>query len=627
MTDIRVSSQAASALYLSDAAPDVQVARQSVTILYSHNVPFNSVVVSDQALSVLYSCVTSNVEISNQSLLVLYLDNTSVSNDVRVSDQSLTVLYLYDITNTVEVSGQNVTALYLSDALPDFQVSGQSLTVLYSYQPENVGKLLNSPWCVLIEVVANVEGVETTHYLSDKGYVAGTFGIRKNIAYLPGIAGGVSLTEELSLDGSGGGMTYGDIEIFNVYGERDDWLNYIWDNREIKIYFGKLIWSRADFRLVFNGVVAGLQSKNRTTLNLMIRDKLQRLNCAMTTVTLGGDSDNKDALLPLTFGEVCNASPLLIDPALHVYQVHQGQIEGIIEARDNGYSIEISISRTLSAGTFSLVAAPAGTITASVQGYKSGTYYNDIANLIKIIVLNYGKVSTRFTEDDLNLDNLSDFASIHVQPVGIYLKDRINVIDVIQQLAASVGAQVIINRSGKLEILQILLPATGSPTIITPNDIVDGSLHIVNRIPVKANAKIGFCKNWTVQQQVATGVLESHAALFAKEWITVTATDSSTETLYKLDDEPIERDTLLLDRPEALAEAQREVDLYKIQRTIYGFEGFGGVDAIVDCLSLHLGDTITIINPRYGLSEGKSGIITKLTPDWINLRCGVEVLI
>ena len=72
--------------------------------------------------------------------------------------------------------------------------------------------------CILVEVVASISGIETTLYLSTKGYVTGAADSPANTVYMPAISGGVQVTEELSLDGSAA-MAYGDIELYNVAGE------------------------------------------------------------------------------------------------------------------------------------------------------------------------------------------------------------------------------------------------------------------------------------------------------------------------------------------------------------------------------------------------------------------------
>jgi hypothetical protein len=472
--------------------------------------------------------------------------------------------------------------------------------------------------CVLVEVDAFVSGIETTFYLSTRGYTTGTIDTPADTNYLPVIAGGVQLTEELSLEGAGG-LSYGDIEIYNLSGERDGWLDYIWVNRPIRVYLGDLRRAREDYQLIFDGIVDDLDSKSRDRLNIKIRDKLQRLNTPVSDAKLGGATANADLLIPIALGEVSNVTPLLTDPTLHEYQWHNGPAESAIEVRDNG--VPVSATHSLSTGKFTLSASPAGTITFSGQGDKPSAYSNTISSLVQRIATGYGKAATRFDAGDLDAGNLAAFDAANPQPVGVYLSSRENCINVIQQLATSVGAQAVMSRSGKLRLLQIALPPAGTPTAITAADMVENSLHIARRIDVKASVKLGYNKNWTIQTDLQTGIPEAHKDLFANEWLTVTELDAAVAAVYKLDAEPVQRDTLLLATTDAEAEAQRELDLYSVPRTVYGFEGFSQL------LALELGSPVTLIHPRFGLAAGKTGMVTKLSPDWINARVNVEVLI
>ena len=189
--------------------------------------------------------------------------------------------------------------------------------------------------CVLVEATVNVGGSEVVRYMSDKGYVTSPTDTPSNTNYRAIIVGGVKLTESLSID-SNPTLTWGNIEIANINGEFDSWLSDIWNNRQVSVYFGDMKWARSDFRLVFKGMASTISSQRRDRLNIILADSLQRLNTPMTDTRLGGTTSNKDKLLPLTFGECHNVSPLLVDPVLHDYQVHQGAIESIIEVRDNG---------------------------------------------------------------------------------------------------------------------------------------------------------------------------------------------------------------------------------------------------------------------------------------------------
>lgn len=472
--------------------------------------------------------------------------------------------------------------------------------------------------CVLVEATARVAGVETVRYLSSANYVTGAADTPANTAYLAVISGGVTITEKLSIDGSAS-LSFGDIEIGNN-GERDGWLDDIWSNRTVNVHCGDVRWPRADFRLVFAGALAGISSRERSTLNLDLRDKLQRLNTPLSDAKLGSATDNKDRLKPLLFGECHNIEPLLINPATLQYQVHDGAIESIIEVRDNG--VPVGHTANLAAGTFTLLAQPVGTITCSVQGDKFGAVYrNTISALVQRIVTGYGKATDRFIAGDLDAANLAAFESAHTQPVGLYLPDRTNVLEACAQLAASVGAQLVMSRAGLLRLLKIALPAAGTPTAVGPAQMAERSLHIADRPELLPSVKLGYCRNWTVQGTLQTGIPEAHKALFAQEWLTTTASDSTVATNYKLSVEPGQSDTLLLTDANAASEAARRLALWSTQREVMGYTG-------TPALMLEsLGGAQTLTHSRFGLAAGVTGQIVGITQDWLGARVTLEVLV
>lgn len=472
----------------------------------------------------------------------------------------------------------------------------------------------------LVEVTARIAGVETLLRLSNRNYITAAGDSPASTAYTACVAGGVSFSEELSLDGSPS-ISYGDIEIHNASGERDAWLDYVWANRAAQIYIGDPRWPRADFRKVFDGIVGDIAMRSGKVLNLKLLDKLQRLNVPLSEATLGGATGNKDRLLPITFGECHNVEPLLTNPATLVYQYHAGAAEGLIEVRDNGARIT-SYTSSLAAGTFTLTASPVGQITASVQGAKpAGTYANTISALVQYICQNYGPTTTRFTGADLDAAQLATFAAANTQPVGLYCGERVNVLAVCQQLAASVGAQVVCTTTGLLRLIPLTLPASGTPVAVTAADMEAGSLTVSSRPPVKATAKIGYCKNWTVQTSgLAGGLPASSAASFGTEYLTVTSSDATTAATYKLDAQPVQQDTLLLTEATATTEAQRRRDLWKTPRAIYTAR------YLAPLLLTELGDAITLTHPRFGLAAGKTGIVTSISRDWLRGRIEIGVL-
>ena len=468
---------------------------------------------------------------------------------------------------------------------------------------------------ILVEAVANVASVETTRYLSSKAYFDGV--AARN--YDPCIRGSsVKLVERLSLDGNSS-MSFGDIEIENLDGSRDSWLNDVWSNRSVKIFIGDVRWARADFRTIFDGIAEGMDTSARDVLNIKLRDKMQRLNTPVSETKLGGTTKNKDELIPLTFGEVHNVTPLLADPATLQYQVHNGAIESIIEVRDNG--VPVSFTPTVATGKFTLLAAPYGQITASVQGDKPVTWDKTVKKVIERIVKDFGHATNRFTASDLDSTNLTAFDTANPQSIGIYIRDRENVIEVCNALARSVGAQIVMSRQGQLQLIKIAVPPSGTPIGIGTDDIIQGTLQITELLPVQAAQKVGYCKNWTVQDKLETGIPADHKELFAQDWLTFTTSDSSVKTLYKIDAEPEQVDTLLLTEADAITEATRLLNLYKVQRKTLSFEGTPRL------VELELGDPVTITHPRFGLSGGVTGMVIGLSIDWSSFKVSVEVLV
>ena len=465
--------------------------------------------------------------------------------------------------------------------------------------------------CVLVEAVARVGGVETTRYMSDMGYVTAPTDTPANRAYESVIIGGCEITEEIDISGRAS-LTVGDIEIDNTEGDRDDWLDDVWKNRAVSMYFGDMRWPRADFRKVFYGIAVDLTSRARGVLNLQIRDKLELLNTAVTSTRLGGASANAERLLPLTFGEVHNILPLLIDKATLKYQYHQGASERCIEVRDNG--VVVSKTDQLASGTFTLSASPAGTITTSVQGDKPSVYYNTVAKLVERVVTGYG--TNPFVGGDIDSANFTAFDAANTQPIGTHLKERENVIDVIHQMSGSVGAVPAMNALGLLQLIKIALPAAGTSTEVTEDNIVAKSFQLDSRVPVKAACKIAYCKNWTVQENLQTGIPPEHASLYGQEWLYVTSSDSAVATIYKLTQAPEPEETLLLTQSTASAEALRRRDLWKVQRSIYRYDG------LPELMLEPLGGPQTLSHTRYGLSAGADAQILSVTRKW--LTCGVS---
>jgi len=477
--------------------------------------------------------------------------------------------------------------------------------------------------CVLIEAAVRVNGVETTVYMATRSYTTAPTDVPANTAYLPIATVGALFTERLSLEGDGA-LSAGSLEIDNTAGVRDTWAGagYVWKNREIKAYIGDIRWPRADFRMIFNGIVADIAPSGRSKLALKLRDKLQRLNTAITEVKLGGETEQKDSLLPFAIGQVSNITPLPINPATLTYGYHCASAEGVIanEARDNG--APVAMTSNPAAGAVTLESAPAGAVTLSIKGDNGAGYCDTSATMCRRLATGYGKAADRFTDADLDLANIAAFDATHPQPMGLYSIDRLNVLTACQMLLGSIGAQLVMSRLGLMRLIQVALPGTGTPFVIRPEHMLDGTLAPAGRTDVVGAVKLGFAKNWTVQDAGTLADLpEVHKALFTEEWLTTTKTDAATLATYRLNAEPVQVDTMLLTRADADVEAQRRLDLWKVPRTTYEFDG------VPELLQLELGQAVTVFSPRFGMDAGVSGIVISLAPDWNTGRVKVGFLV
>jgi len=478
--------------------------------------------------------------------------------------------------------------------------------------------------CVLIEVAVQIGGVESVVYLATKPFTSGAADTPANTMYLPIATVGTLFTEQLSLEGDGA-LSAGELEIDNTGGERDAWTGtgYVFMNRSMKARLGDIRWTLTDLppiSRIFDGISADIAPRGRNKFGLKLRDKLQRLNTAISEAKMGGAGENQDALLPIALGQVFNVTPLLIVPATLKYQVHAGPIDSIIEVRDNG--APVAFTADLATGTFTLAAEPAGAVTASLRGDKSPVYAETAAQLVKRLVTGYGKVTDRFIDDDIDLASFAAFDAAHPQGMGLYATDRMNVLTACQMLVGSLGGQLVMSRLGKLRIVQLALPGTGTPFVIRPEHMVDGTLSPTGRTAAVGAVKLGFCKNWTVQEAgTLAGIPDRHKDLFSNEWRTTTKSDAATLAKFKLNAEPVQQDTLLLTRAEADAEAQRRLDLWKVPRTTYEFDG------LPELLQLELGQAVTVYSPRFGMSAGAAGIVISLAPDWTTGRVKVGFLV
>ena len=327
-------------------------------------------------------------------------------------------------------------------------------------------------------------------------------------------------------------------------------------------------------------------------------------------------------------------------------EVKVSSAELVIEIRDNGVPIYTDASVYTLAGVprpqgaiidydtgkFKLTKPPSGTVTASIQGAKrsinlstgnlvEGTYVNNIANIIALIVTQYGLASVRLSGSDIDLANFSAFAANNTQPIGIAISDRTNTLQACKFIADSADASLFMNRTGLLQILQLGIPTVDAKVNITDNDILHHSLQVSSKTNVIAATKVAYCKNYTPQTTLASTLPANHNRIFQEPWLSNTVIDSTVQSDYKLDSTPMQLETALIRGIDSAELAQSINDYWKVPKIVYSFTGTSKL------LSLKLGQAVNITHNRFGLTSGKDGQVISLSPNWVAGTISVEVII
>lgn len=474
----------------------------------------------------------------------------------------------------------------------------------------------NKVRAVLIEAKAYSGGVEVTRYLSNVPFISRPSDTPANVAYedaLKSVPAFQSRLNEIFM-----GFTvpaWGDAEIINESGVRDSWLDDAWDGRGLKMLIGDPSWPRNDFRTILDGVCADIYAKDRTALALKLRDKSWMLNVPAQATLMGGTTANKDQPQPICCGQCYNVEPVLEDAAAHRYRVADGAIEDITDVRDNG--LTVAYTKDLANGRFTLNAAPAGRIAADVKGAKpGGVYHVKCADIVQYLVTTH----TQLTAADIDAASFAAFNVTCPQTLGVYIRQRENLIPVVDALVSSIGGFWTFSRQGLLQLGRLEEPS-GTPVIeLTEDDVSENGIQLTRRdIPVDT-VRLGYRHNSTVQRDgLAGAVSESSRADFGAEYLVAAATNAGIVATHKLALKPDLIGTLIVEAADAGTEVTRRAALYgEIRKTF-----------LVNCymlpLRLNLGQVIKLTHSRFGFAGGQLAVVVGIAEKVTGNRAQVEL--
>lgn len=285
----------------------------------------------------------------------------------------------------------------------------------------------------------------------------------------------------------------------------------------------------------------------------------------------------------------------------------------------------------LSNGRFTLFSQPDGLVTCDCIGatwtdaFYSGSY-KTLALMVKVIRDYGGVISTEVQYDD---------TAVPTHNAGYYTTETVNILDCLDQLAASEKIFYNVNREGKFSFGLLRPPVqdagpTGDDatlTFIGQYDRENNTLQRENFLQVRYATIYNYRRNWTVQDASSLSPLvpESARLSFSTEYRTVRIEDSGIPTVFAGAIEAQEY-SLIYEDADASTVATDLNDAFKEKHGVYSFTAFS------KAFSYNLGDEIRLYSPRMNLQgitpgNGAAALVVETEDDYSTGRCNVKVLI
>jgi hypothetical protein len=522
----------------------------------------------------------------------------------------------------------------LLSALRGTEVDVVYLVDLYPYQPGDpeFGAGLEGIGVGPIGAFAeDSEQIEDTAgwYLSDRGWVSGAdddpahqyFEARARVPIVIDRVIPVAPEQERRLQ-----VQYGAIDLDGADGFFDTLVaNSAIDGRRVRVRIKEYDAPLSSAVTIFDG--SGVSwSGDDATLRLNVRDNGYLLEVRLQPNTYGGTggADGNEVVAgvvkPLCYGRPLNITPVLIDPANRVYQIHDGAIQAVDNVYDRAaalafdadyadYATLIAASipsgeygTCLALGMFRLGAPPAGLVTCDPQGgFNGDDVYIDTSGAIALHLI---RVFGDLAESKLRASAFSSIDSSAPYEVGWYWPDPTTVAAALNDIFAGLGAWWGPQRDGRITVGRIDEPSPRSSTdTLTTVELLD--LQPVEPppgiFPPSWRRRVAYEWNWTVQrgEDIASSVDDERRQWLAQPFRFAENVDTSVRARNLLATDPPVLPARFNSRTAAQNEADRLQPVFGTPRSMFvgRLKTIGHLD--------ELGTTKRIVWPRHGLQTGK----------------------
>lgn len=474
-------------------------------------------------------------------------------------------------------------------------------------------------YIVILKPYDTVAAAIETVYLSDRGYVSEPTESPANTYFDPRVISALNFQRSMFTTGKLGGQSFpsfGEIVLANADGGLDDFATYAWDDREVEVKVGEKGANLSQHFTIFKGQSKSVDFDD-LIVRVIIRDGQDKFTRTFPPNTYAGTGGNEGSAImeglpkPICLGQVFNITPVLVDEANDVYQVHDGPIESIVAVYEDGQE-NASFTADLANGRFTLTGGGGGgggggsqgNITADVKGAKPGGSYKETAgDIMRFVATEYGGLTD---PGDLDTASFTALNTANSATVGCYYSKRAEILSVLDDLANSVGAFYGFDRSGLFSVGRIEI-ASGSADL----ELDSTNIITLERLPTEtptSTVVFQYKKNFTVFDDNTLATNPSDRDFFLRESAQVTDEDTAVAAIYP-NAQFLEVESKMIDSSAASTESARLLALYKVQRNIYR------IRCKAQPFTIKLNDVVKITFARYDLTAGKLFRVISLFED------------
>jgi hypothetical protein len=438
---------------------------------------------------------------------------------------------------------------------------------------------------------------------------------------------------ERSIIGSGGFGPFvegrGTVGLTDVAGDFDFLpQQYSVSGRPVRLRLGRYGDRVRDHLTLLNAVASDFDFDEKL-LKILVEDNGYRFEVPFQTRLYGGTggadgtADLAGKPIPRALGFNRDVTGPLVDPALLITQVHDGEMRAFnavkvrrapltFTADYPSYAALTAAPLSSGTGTYATCKAagchrlsdkPSGEVTADIEGDNAGgVFASTTGSIVRRII----KTSTAIA-DPAGL-YLPAFAALELaQPaaVGIYAghNDNWTVADAVARLLRPVRGWIGDRRDGKIDI-GIFGPPVGPPVLhlterdIPPNGVTRQKLP-EGLSPPPALWRIGYARNNTPVTEIADIVSAEERAFALEQYRYAVAESAQTRIDYPNARQPEPVEGYFRDPGPAQTEADERLEVFRRTRALYNIKTY------LKAYKINIGEVIHVTWPRWDLKVGR----------------------